>query len=87
MQSETDERDEKNFLPKKFLQAKKYAIGSPTSKATQVDKKACFTVNHKTFPMVKKFIEFVASFSGRKAPTRVMKKREITSIVKNTEAT
>ena len=42
MQRETDERDEKNFLPKKFLQAKKYAIGSPTNKATNVDKKACF---------------------------------------------
>lgn len=87
MQSETDERDEKNFLPKKFLHAKKYAIGSPTNKATNVDKKACFTVNHKTFPMEKKFTELVCSFSGRKAPTRVMKKRENTNIVKNTEAT
>ena len=87
MQRETDERDEKNFLPKKFLQAKKYAIGRPTSKATQVDKKACFTVNHKTFPMAKKFTELVSSFSGKKAPTRVMKKRENTNIVNNIEAT
>jgi hypothetical protein len=87
MQRETDERDEKNFLPKKFLQAKKYAIGRPTNKATQVDKKACFTVNHKTFPMAKKFTEWVSSFSGKKAPTRVMKKRQTTNIVKNTEAT